>query len=247
LDCPHNADVSDREELHRSWVGWVTTNLGRDSDRASRAANAAVEMILSGHGYNAAVPAAQSAWAISSPAFSHPPTEEPPTSADVGLDRNSRRRTRTLMNARLFAFLGAALTLIYFGIIGLADPLLDPWSALLGGLLVSGGSPVAAIAAGIDKPSRSRAALLGYAAVGVLATFLQLSVILHVDWSLVSVLETLVLMLAVCALIISTVLSTREHPRGAIGIIVSTVIGGIVGIAVLSLIIFATGPMPIGF
>jgi hypothetical protein len=49
-------------ELHENWVGWVTTNLGRDADLAEIAAKAATDSIEHGGGFNGAVDAARAAW-----------------------------------------------------------------------------------------------------------------------------------------------------------------------------------------
>ena len=59
-----NASAGDSDRLYGDWLNWVQSNLGRDPSRASRSANAAVEVIRAGGGYNAAVHAAQSAWAV---------------------------------------------------------------------------------------------------------------------------------------------------------------------------------------
>ncbi|HEV2035294.1 MAG TPA: DUF4190 domain-containing protein [Candidatus Dormibacteraeota bacterium] len=54
--------MSDREDLYRNWVGWVTTNLGRDTTLTGIAARAATDAAEHGNGFNAAVEAARAAW-----------------------------------------------------------------------------------------------------------------------------------------------------------------------------------------
>jgi hypothetical protein len=55
--------VSDRQELYRSWLGWVTTNVGRDPKLAEIAASAAADAAEQGRGFNSAADAARTAWA----------------------------------------------------------------------------------------------------------------------------------------------------------------------------------------
>jgi hypothetical protein len=54
--------VNGKDELHENWLGWVTTNLGRDADLAEIAAKAATDEIKHGGGFNGAVEAARAAW-----------------------------------------------------------------------------------------------------------------------------------------------------------------------------------------
>lgn len=54
--------MSDREELHRKWMGWVTAHLGRDARLAEIAATAATEAAELGQGFNHAAEAARIAW-----------------------------------------------------------------------------------------------------------------------------------------------------------------------------------------
>lgn len=54
--------MSDREELHRKWMGWVTANLGRDGRLAEIAATAATEAADLGQGFTRAAEAARIAW-----------------------------------------------------------------------------------------------------------------------------------------------------------------------------------------
>ena len=227
--------ASDSDRLYMDWLNLVEANLGRDPDRAARSARAAVEAIRSGLGYNAAVHAAHSAWADPDAAFDAAPTATgKDDSAAVALGG-----TPKFMRARWFAFLGAALALLFVLFVAPTSDL-GPWSLLLWGLLVTGGAPLVAIAAGFDKPSRGRAGLLGYAAVGVLVAFLE-QIRFIVDFG--SVVDALLPALGACALITAIVLSTREGPRGASGIIVSALVGAAVGIGVMGLILFATSPV----
>jgi hypothetical protein len=62
--------VNDREELHRNWVGWVTTNLGRDTRLAEIAATAATDAAELGQGFNNAAEAARIAWADAAKRYS---------------------------------------------------------------------------------------------------------------------------------------------------------------------------------
>jgi hypothetical protein len=55
--------VDDRQELYRSWLSWVTANLGGDSRLTGIAASAATEAALLGQGFNSAAEAARLAWA----------------------------------------------------------------------------------------------------------------------------------------------------------------------------------------
>lgn len=57
---PH---VDSQEELHRNWLVWVTTNLGRDTRLAEIAARAATNAAELGQGFNKAEEAARTAWA----------------------------------------------------------------------------------------------------------------------------------------------------------------------------------------
>lgn len=59
---PDTGTVSDREELYRNWLDWVTTNLGPDRQLAGLAATAATDAAERGNGFNAAVQAATAAW-----------------------------------------------------------------------------------------------------------------------------------------------------------------------------------------
>lgn len=55
--------MNDREDLYQNWVGWVTTNLGRDTRLAEIAASAASDAAEHGRGFNDAAEAARIAWA----------------------------------------------------------------------------------------------------------------------------------------------------------------------------------------
>lgn len=60
---PTMSSVSDREDLYRKWLDWVTTNLGRDARLGEIAAVAATDAAVLGLGFNAAREAARTAWA----------------------------------------------------------------------------------------------------------------------------------------------------------------------------------------
>jgi hypothetical protein len=62
--------VNDREDLHRNWLGWVTTNLGRDARLAEIAASAATDAAGQGRGFNNATEAARIAWADAAKRYS---------------------------------------------------------------------------------------------------------------------------------------------------------------------------------
>jgi hypothetical protein len=51
-----------REELYRNWLGWVATNLRDDPKYSPIAANAAVDAVVNGDGFNGAAAAATNAW-----------------------------------------------------------------------------------------------------------------------------------------------------------------------------------------
>ena len=65
---PH---VGDREELHRNWWDWVTTNLGRDIRLAEIATLAATDAAEQGQGFNKAEEAARTAWADAANRYSN--------------------------------------------------------------------------------------------------------------------------------------------------------------------------------
>ena len=104
-------------QLYADWLSWVESNLGRNADRSSRSATAAVEVIRSGGGYNAAARAAEAAWTVSPPS----------SSAESGADRVSRV-VDDFEGIERFA--NEALTLATLALIlGLVVPLLG-WAAL---------------------------------------------------------------------------------------------------------------------
>jgi hypothetical protein len=85
--------VVNREELHRNWLDWVTTNLGRDHQLAGIAATAATDAAQQGKGFNAAVAAATAAWKEAGKTASSGNAEASPTEADAidhtGTNRNA--------------------------------------------------------------------------------------------------------------------------------------------------------------
>jgi hypothetical protein len=63
--------VNDRKELYRNWLGWVTTNLGRDTRLAEFAATAATDAAELDEGFNNSAEAARIAWAEAAKRYSN--------------------------------------------------------------------------------------------------------------------------------------------------------------------------------
>jgi hypothetical protein len=63
--------MADREELHRNWSHWVTTNLGHDNRLVEVAVIAATDAAEQGQGFNKAEEAARTAWAEAANRYSN--------------------------------------------------------------------------------------------------------------------------------------------------------------------------------